>query len=527
MNFKIIPMLGLKQDVMIDDLSLFKPVGENIALTHDVGGINLDYERKRNACTKALGYEVWDVSANAQATKCLGLFELRDGSNKDHIYFDNGKCFIYNSSRAPIIKEDVGSTTFANSDVDLYSMINFGGYMVFADRAEHTPYKWKNGDANLTKLILSGTEYKFRYLTEFQGRILGAYSDQTSGDLEIRWTDQLPAWASLSFPAANQMFKPQGVDPIVGIHKMGHNACLLYADESISRIDYYPDIYVPFSIVQVVAHQGCVNSHCVVDVEGDHYFFNKNYGFCKYSGGPNLTPISDDITVDVELMDPGYYNLIVGKFVPFTNEICWAVPLASTRTPSHLLFYNVKTNQWRKEEKASRYIDVWTTNLSMTWNDLINALGGTGAVWNDAGAATWGGYTQGLLATVFGNNNGRTYYNYGEDKAGAAWEAYRIEPALDFGDRTRKDRLLEIWFGSGETGSFNIDINWRGGDTAAEVENASWESLGSINLNNPNNPVLYVDKTERIHQIKWGTDLADEKFMVNEIQFNFIPQGKY
>ena len=238
LNFKIKPTFGLKTDVPPDDFSLFKVVGENIAITHDVGGINLDYEREHNACTKAYGYEQWDASANAQATKCLGLFELFDGTHRDHIYFDNGECFIYNAARTPVLTEDVASTVFAKDNHDLYSIINFGGYMVFSDRGEHTPYKWKNGDANLTKLVQSGTEYKFRYLEEFQRRIIGAYSDQTNGDLEIRWTEALPTWATLSFPAANQLYKPQGVDSLSGIKKMGSNACLLYGEDSIKRIVY-------------------------------------------------------------------------------------------------------------------------------------------------------------------------------------------------------------------------------------------------------------------------------------------------
>ena len=47
----------------------------------------------------------------------------------------------------------LSATTFATDNIDLYSIINFGGYMIFADRGEHQPFKWKHGDTYLTPLI--------------------------------------------------------------------------------------------------------------------------------------------------------------------------------------------------------------------------------------------------------------------------------------------------------------------------------------------------------------------------------------
>jgi len=525
-SFRIKPILGLKNNVPPDDPTLFKFIGDFVALTHDTGGLNVDYERENNACTKAYGYQQWSASANSEATKCLGLFELYDGTNRDYIHFDNGKCFIYDANRNPGIKEDSASTTFANDNDDLYSIISFGGYMIFADRGEHTPYKWSNGDANLTKLIQSGTEYTFRYLVEFQRRIIGAYSDQTNGDLEIRWTDALPTWASLDFPAANQLYKPEGDDSITGIKKMGANACFLYGEESISRIDYYVDSTTPFQITQMVSTQGAAGHHSIVNVGGAHYFFNKNYGFCKYGGGRELLPISDDIEGDISGINAGYYNSIVGVAIPFTHEICWAVPLNANSTPTHLLFYNTKTGQWRKKEKATRYIDTWTVFADVTWNDLIMTLG-TGATWNDCGAKTWAYYVSESPKLVSANTNGHLYSHTGETADTGAWDAYRIEPILDFGDKQRKDRLLEIWFSSAHAGDYSLHTWWRGGDTVSEVEAASWTALSDINLNNPAEAAVYLDQTQRLHQIKWGTDGASEKFVIPEITFNFIPQGRF
>jgi len=76
-----------------------------------------------------------------------------------------------------------------------------------------------------------------------------------------------------------------------------------------------------------------------------------------------------------------------------------------------------------------------------------------------------------------------------------------------------------------ETVAASIDFYWRGGDTVAEVEQQDWTSLGSISMNNPAKPVIYPDRTERLHQIKWGTDLKSEPFSVPELQFGYVTLG--
>jgi len=88
-------------------------------------------------------------------------------------------------------------------------------------------------------------------------------------------------------------------------------------------------------------------------------------------------------------------------------------------------------------------------------------------------------------------------------------------------------RLLEIWLDIAETETPSVDFYWRGGDTVGEVEAASWTSLGSISMNSPANAVLYIDKTARLHQIKWGTDLKDEPFNVNGIRIGYVTQGRF
>lgn len=530
-SYRILPILGLKTGVSAHDPTLLQLIDDGVALSHDVGGVNVDYRRLRGSCSKSHGYVQFSNSANGQATKCLGLLELYDGTNRNHFIFDNGKCYNYDGNRNPVLLEDAASTTFNTTTNEQYCMLTFGGYMIFTDYGNHTPYKWKHGDSNLTKLIQSGTEYKFRYLEEFQRRIIGAYSDQTNGDIEIRWTDPLPTWASLDFASGHQLYKPQGDDSITGLKKMGSNSLYIYGESSISRLDYYPDASAPFGMVTMISGQGCTNHHSIVSVGQRHFLFNRDYGFCEYNGGFEFPsggrPISEDIEIDIAAMNSDYYGAIVGTFVPMTQEICWAVPLSGDTTPSHLLFYHIKDRTWRKEDKAMYYVDTWLTYSSYTWNDFISDIGGTSSLWSDATTYTFSKYAAQLHRLVYANTDGHVYYQSSEAKAGAALNGYRIEPILSFGDEVNRDLLLEIWFGLAYTGDFSIDVYWRGGETVGECLDSVWTALTSVDCNDPSAAVSYCNQIARFHQIKWGTDAADERFVVNDITFKYVRQGPY
>ena len=145
-TFRIRPVLGMKTDVPADDFSLFKPIGDNIALTHDVGGINFSTSRERNTCSKSYGALNWSSAADSEASRCLGLFNLVDGTSSDYIMMNNGSFYLFGSNLSPTVVADAGATTFATDATDLYSMIRYGSYVVFADMGEHTPYKWKSGN---------------------------------------------------------------------------------------------------------------------------------------------------------------------------------------------------------------------------------------------------------------------------------------------------------------------------------------------------------------------------------------------
>lgn len=531
-SFRIIPALGLKKNVPANDPTLFKMVDENTAVTHCVDGMNVDFATVRNACSKSKGKTQWSNSATGETERCLGMFEYYDGSNRDKWIANNGHLFRYDSSRDPQRICDTSAcagapVTFATDDNDLYCFLKYGNYTIFTDKGEHTPYKALHADTEITKLIQSGTEYKFRYLEQFQRRIIGAYSDQTNGDIEIRWTDALPTWATLSFAAANQLYKPND-DIITGIKRFGNNACLLYGENSIDRIDYYPNFTAPFGIINMVAYQGAVNHHSIVDFGDRHYLFNKNYGFCEYRGGAEFPyggkPISEDIEADISNISASYQDQIVGDKSPFTNEVVWAVPFDGAGFPSHLAYYNYIDKTWRYEGKPSRFINAWTISTDLTWTDII-ALGYT--TWEDFGNARWADFINNVPYLALSNTDGQAYYVGTEADAGAALDGYRVEPILDFFRPNDKDMLLEIWFDIVNTGAYSMYVSYRGGNSVAEVKNSSWEALGEVSFNDPSNAITRLAKVNRLHQIKYGTDGANEPFVINGIEFRYSPQGRY
>lgn len=532
-EYTLLPFLGRKSDVPIDDFSLFQSVGTNVVMTHDVGGMNFDITRLRMACSKSNGYTQWSNSAISSAANCMGLFELYDGTNRDHIFFDHGKCYIYDSSNDPQLKEDASSTTFASDSMDLYSIIKVGDYMVFADHAEHTPYKWKHGDANLTKLIASGTEYKFRYLLPFQRRVIGAYTDQTDGDIEIRYSTPWPETAitSLNFPASNQLYIPND-DPITGIVKIGFNKALVLCENSIHDLIYYQNYETPFGIVPLIEGNGFTNHHSIVNVGGRILGFNKNYGFCSYTGGSifpeNFTPISKDIERDIGSFMTDYYELIYGKLLPSSREVAWTAPYASI-TPSRIYFYNLDTGQWRFDDKAMRVIDNWVLTSSYTWNDFVAELGGSTSLWQAVGSGAWANYTSLSSRPVYANQNGHLYRHTGENLDGSAINGYRVEPALDFGDNKTMHLINEIWFGIVSSANYALKVWMRGGNTIGELSAKSWIAQDNLSLDNPYTPIVRTNLGQafKYHQIKWGTDGADEKFEINKITFRYVDEGGY
>lgn len=532
-SFTIIPVLGRKTDVPPDSPSLFQEAGTNTFLTHDVGGLNFDLVRKTSACTKSKGSVEWDTSANAQATRCLGLFELESDIFIDHIFFDNGKFYVFNHQVANQTQIEINTAnliTFANYPTALYSMVRVGPYIVFSDSGDNQPYKWKHYDATLTQLAQSGTQYKTKYLMSFQRRVIYMYIlDETNGDISVRWSTPWPTTAieNMNFPASNQLYIPND-DTITGGAVMGNNNAYVYCKNSIQQLIYTQDYAVPFRMVTIVPFQGLEGHHSLINLGDRHYFFNRHYGFVEYHGGATLDHrniISKDIDADIQAFNKNYYHMIYGTYLPLTRQLVWAVPHNTSATNSHLYFYNLDSGQWTIEDKLTRCIDTWRIRDALSWTAWEATLYPNG-YWEDSvGAWPIDDITGEYL--VHANTDGHLYYQDGEDIDGANIDGYRIEPIGDFGDKLRKDQLKEIWFDLAVVGAFKIHVYHRSGDTVGEVEAADWTTLPKLNCNSPENPVVRYEKTAKLHQIKWRTDKKDEKFQVTAITFKYLPGVTY
>jgi hypothetical protein len=535
-RFRIVPVGGLRTSVPQDDISLLKPVSEGTVVSHDVGGQNVDYQRTRNTCSKSCGYTPITTAPIANAVQCQGLFELWDGANRDLIVFYDGiGYYIHPDTGTPtrITPTDVEFSTTNFS----FSMCQYGSYLIFTDGIL-TPYKWAHsyidkGDF-ADKLIQKkrATEYIFKYLEVYQGRIIGAYTDQENGDIEIMWTENLPNLETLEFPSSNSQFKP-GTDIITGIKRLGANACILYGETSINRIDYYPDVTNPFGIVTTIEHQGCACQSSIVALPDRHFLFNHDFGFIEYAGGVQFQPISLDIEDLINEIPWDWAQRIVGTFIPSSRECVWTIPGAVISRPAWLYYYDITNTRWRRSPRVMLWLDNWVVeDLSPTWTDEDTAYDTfTGIV--TAGYNRWIDLFQRHKKLVYSGKDGHIYYEDTEAENTAAFSGYRIEPILDFGDPDRKDFLTQITFGLGNGGKWYIDVFWRGGETAHEVESATWHQVGSLYCDSPEKAVVYPWRvtgeplTNRLHQIKWGTDGADEKFEVNHIEFYFEPQGPY
>jgi len=468
---------------------------------------------------------------------CMGMITCITGGEEHKWSFHGddsglGRAFRWDGNRYPVRISDVAghvsATEFSYDKIKYYSVIDFGGYMIFTDCAITTPYKSDYNDTVLTKLINAGgaTEYKFRYLETFQRRIIGAYSDQTNGDIEIRWTDALPDFADLEFAAANQLYRPND-DTITGIKRIGRNACYLYGENSIDRIDYYANHQTPFGITNMVSGAGTTSQASIINAGGRHFVFDKNYGFCQYLGGSEFPaggkPISENIEDKISAINSLYYPHIVGKFNSDTQQLIWSVPSTGSTTPNYLYIYNLLTNDWTFEKQPAWFVDSWTLGTSMSWQDLIDLGYST---WDNFGSQYWGDLVSEAPKIIY-STDGQIYQRTGENDAGSALDGFRIEPILDFGRPHDKDLLLEIWFGFATTGNFNLYVSYRGGNTTGECVNAGWTVLDEVSFNSPSDAVVRLAETNRYHQIKWGSDAANEYFSVNRIEFKFVPQGRY
>jgi hypothetical protein len=365
--------------------------------------------------------------------------------------------------------------------------------------------------ANITSGITTGGDYSIIWAAKDGGGTPVPASDCTFGTGD---------------PPTNHLYCPSD-SAITGIRNFSRNHCFVYQKDAINRIDYYPNYATPFAIVNMVPDQGAVAHQSIVPAHGSHYFFNENYGFVEYRGGaqfPYGRPISEDIEDYVSSIARTYYGHIVGKFLPHKNTIAWAIPYAGNTTPNRILYYHVLDKTWTVDDKVAWWIDAWITDTNLTWTDLLNQGFATSG---DIANLNWTDIVSENPSIMMSNTDGKSYSIEGTSDNGSDYTGERTEPILDFGRPYDRDLLLEVWFSFVKHGNFNMYCHHRSGDTVAECEAASWDTLTEISCNDPANSVTRLAVANRFHQIRYGTDSENEDFGVNKIEFRYVPQGRY
>lgn len=516
----VFPLGGINKSIDPSYPGLSKPMDDSGTrfVTQAVDGSNWTTDDTEGICEKSDGYTAYTDAALSTGDIVQEMMVLNDGTNINLIAAYKGKLYTITAETQTNI--DAASPVTFDTGVKL-CMIQYGAYVVVSSISV-TPYKWKHGDTNLTKLILSGTEYKFKYMEQFHNHIIGAYSDQTNGSIDIRYTDALPTMASLSFPAANQLYKPDNDIGITGIKRLGNIACLIYGENSIYSLEYFQDYNPVFACIPQVTGVGTSSHWSIVDLGDSHAFYDKSRGFVRYYGGKQFEVISEPIDSVLSTIKQSKMRLIHGMLSKITDEIIWVVPSQNSNIPQIWCRYNLKSKKWHLEERQATsitYQEQSMTQSTITWQEFANYYGGADAIWSNCGTDIWTtAATQSLNTILFGNSTGYVYQITGDTANATDFAAWRTEPVMWQPDPRRYKRIQQLEVVGPETGEFSLDFYWRGGDTQQALKASVWESIGSVSLASTADPVLYLDKTNRFHQFKWGTDLKSEHFKVNQIK---------
>lgn len=484
--------------------------------TADVGGQNFDITQSEGEVRKCTGHKKWYATPAATGGTWQSYLMLDDGTNITPCGVYKGKFYKF-ASTGEATNVDAATPVTFDTGIPV-CLMQYGAYAVMGSIGK-TPYKWKYGDTNLSKLITSSgaTEFKFKYLEKFHNHVIGAYSDQTNGNIDIRWTAALPSFADLSFPAANQLYKPDSDIGITGIKTVANMQCLVYGRSTIHNLVYDANAPIVFSLDPVASNVGAESHWSIVDTGRSHCFFDRNRGFVELQGGASWTVISDPILPWIQSITRTAYGAIVGVLSIGTNEVCWAIPTNGSTTPDTLIYYNLISKQWRREYRtvtAMLFAD-YQAFSTYTWTQLRTDSPNT-PYWPTSG--TWNSFRDSFVANIlFGNTTGYSYWVSGNDMDGDDYDGYRIEPITSLPDSTRAKRTQEIHFGIAGSGSFSIDAYWRAGETEQDCRAAQWESIGSVSCATGESNTIYFDACGKYNQLKWGTDLKNETFRVTSI----------
>ena len=248
-----------------------------------------------------------------------------------------------------------------------------------------------------------------------------------------------------------------------------------------------------------------------------------------YQGGSQIIPISIDIENWVRDIRSTAATRIIGASDSSKNKIVWSVPADGSETPNALFIYDYLENKWTRRDIVLNYITTLVNATDVTWTKLTTELGYT--TWESLGNVPWSSLVNESLTVSGINSAGHLYTLTSESDDDEDFDGYRIEPALAFAGPHTHSVLLEIWFSLVSHGNYSIYVKYRGADTEAELRQTNWTTLDEVSCDNPVNPVCRLDnltaKSSRLHQIKWGTDAKDEKFVVSQIEFRYVPESRY
>lgn len=514
---------------------MFKVISDGVAVTHACeGSYGFSVYREKGTLTKAFGNREWTGLISGYHK---GLFELDPGTEKDFLVWTvtgTGLKVYYINETLTGTDISPSGADFATGHDDLICAIRVGEYVVFTDRGTTTPYKWKHGDAACTKLIdpsgTSGyTEYTFRYLIYFMERIIGLHTNETNGNISIRWTNPLPDLSGdVEFPTANQLFIPND-DPIIGVSQIGYDRIFVHCRNSIHQLIHYTDYDAPFRIHTVNTKFGGFH-HSIVSTGEANYFYVKELGFVRFDG-TGLTVISGDIENYLyNEIDPELAQRMSGAYLSYSNVVVWSFITSTASMPKRLLTYNITTQQWDDDSLDNFIYTIasWQCPNYYTWDNLSTAAAPTG-LWNilqSSGIIPWTYYVDSNERLMMGALN-YVLYQTGDDRYNGTLWAYRYEPIMDFGEAWKRDLLKEIWFSVSYTGAWNIAVYHRSGNTVGEVLAATWTSLGTVSCNSVYDPVAYCNKSARFHQIYYRNITDDQRVQIEKITFRYETQSEH
>jgi hypothetical protein len=543
LSFTIRPVLGLKNDVPPDSSEMFEFITESIAKAHCVESRYIGYSNiyvNQADCANKTGSKTLILSSD------IPFYPIGSGT----LYIDNfinwhqegGGIEYYimaTSDRSVeqriVFFNDVSLSLTVLSDGSsnetFIASTNFSTpycqFIPLHDKVIATagpvgqtgpwcidPYYY-----SAVKLIKSGaTDYSFFYMEEFTNRLFGAYTTAgQGGSYDIRYSNLNPTYpivgstaSTVEFADDNQIFNVD-LKTVTGLKKIRNDRLAVYSDDLISEITYNANFYSPYSIKRNIGGFGTLCNDSIVEVAGTHFFYDPNNGFCVYDGivAKIISNGIRDIFESVKPLTIGSSTWLIysvkGVHLPITNEVAWSVSYDGLENDA-ILYYNYITGNWRTEPYEADSIASGYKSSSDKYKVL--------------------------LLSYAGAEQGSVYYNgYNASNNGAAYDAYRIEPVLNFGGM-RKSLILGIWFNHARyLSSGTINVYYRGGNTLGQTTSASWTLMGIMHAANADynivRPLSGVNVNNRYHQIKWGSSGTSDLFSVREIKFDYVLQGMY